>query len=89
MDSDINTLLQRWNDTKEKIKEYEMKCEKYKKIAEKLMEKSGATHLTGDVYKVERRDISKSSIAKKNVPSDIWEKYATTASYSAFYLKKK
>lgn len=90
MDSEeLDTLLHRWTEAKAKIKELEVKCEKYKKLTDKMMRKNETNTLSSSRYTVTRRDITKTSISKQSVPDKIWEKYSVRVSYPAFYLQKK
>ena len=58
---DLDVLLCRWNDDKEKIKELEGKCEKYKKLADKMMRKNDTDKLKGSNYIVTRREMTKNN----------------------------
>lgn len=86
---ELDALLHRWSETKSKLKELETKCEKYKKLADKMMRKNNSNALTGSKYTVSKREITKTTISKQSVPPNIWEKYHTRVSYPAFYLQKK
>lgn len=89
MDAEIDKLLRKWNEAKLKIKELENTCDRYKKLSEKIMKKTGKDIIENSEFFLERRVIGKSTISKSDVPKDLWEKYSKKSSYPAFYLRKK
>ena len=86
MDIDIDDLLGKWYKTKEEITLLEEKCEKYKKVTEKIMNQTEKDILKSDSYSFKKIDIVRSTISKNNVPSDIWDKYSKKTRYSSFHL---
>jgi hypothetical protein len=88
-DSDIETLLDRWAQTKEEIAELEKRLEKYKKLATRIMSSKKSNLLTSSSYTLSRKDITRTTLSKKDVPEQVWEKYAQTCTYPAYYLNKK
>tara|TARA_B100000989_G_C19217776_1_gene334549 strand:- start:142 stop:417 length:276 start_codon:yes stop_codon:yes gene_type:complete len=90
MDCDeLDTLLKKWNDAKYEISILEKKIDKYKRATEKLMNKSNINSLEGNFMIVNRRNITRSSITKRDVPVKIWNEYSRTMSYPAYYINKK
>ena len=85
---DIDELLELWNTTKQKITELEKKCDKYKAYVEKLMEKRNINILSGTQFTVNRTEVKRTSISRKDVPLDIWNKYANNNTYFMYHLKK-
>lgn len=53
------------------------------------MIKNDTTTLRSDKYVLQQRNISKKTLAKDDVPKEIWNKYAKTTTYIAYYLSKK
>ena len=86
---DINNLLEHWMDVKIQLSDLELSLTKYKKLAEKIMIKNNTTTLRSDKYVLQQRNISKKTLAKDDVPKEIWNKYAKTNTYIAYYLYKK
>lgn len=84
--NDINTLLQKWFDTKREITNLENKAEKYKKAAEKIMNTEGTNILESSYHTLQRKQISRTTISKKYVPKNIWDQYSKRSTYSAYYL---
>lgn len=86
---DINNLLEHWMDVKIQLVEFELSLAKYKKLASKIMIKNDTTTLSSDKYLLRQRNISKKTLSKDDVPKEIWNKYAKTTTYNAYYLSKK
>jgi hypothetical protein len=86
---DINNLLEHWMDVKTQLSEFELSLTKYKKLAAKIMTKNDTTTLRSDKYVLQQRNMSKKTLAKDDVPKEIWNKYAKTTTYTAYYLSKK
>lgn len=90
MDSkDIETLLEKWFETKQKISELEEKCEKYKRCTERIMNNKDINEISTSFHKVKRREITRTSLSKKDVPKDIWNKFSKENTYSVYYLTEK
>lgn len=87
-DSDLDTVLDKWDEARDKIKALEAKIEKYKASVGKLMDRRNTDKLTGRYLNVQRRRGARTYISQKDVPRDIWEKYSSRSQYEAFYLKK-
>ena len=80
--------LRDWYEMKQTISELTKKCEKQRKIAEKIMKDENINIIKQGGMKVERKIQQKTSVNKKNIPKEVWEKYATISRYDAFYMKK-
>ncbi len=87
MNIEIDELLKHWQTTKEEMTILEKKCDKYKKLAEKMMIEQGTNILSSRDYTLTRRTLARDMLAKNDVPSEVWEKYSRKVSYPAFYLK--
>jgi len=83
---DIDALLSNWFEAKQKIAELEKKCDKYKSIADKIMNMKGEDSLKSKTFKLTKTDIERETIAKKDVPKDIWKTYCKTSSFSTYRL---
>ena len=89
MSKKIDDILENWYHYKNEIKKLEKKCDKYKKLVSKYMVDKQVNSISNDKYKVSKKHISSTRLIKKNVPSDIWNKYATTTKYDSFYINLK
>lgn len=88
-DIDVEELLDNWQDVKDQISVLEKKMEKYKKVATKIMEKKGSNSISSKDYILSKKDLRRNTIAKCDVPLQVWDKYSKSCTYQAFYLKKR
>ncbi len=88
-DEDINELLSNWYDAKLQIANLEKKCDKYKKYSEKILDELGKNNYDSKNFSIKRTNMSRSTISKKDVPSDIWNEYSNTSTYTAYYIIPK
>jgi hypothetical protein len=86
---DIDTLLEKWHDTKEQISILEKKLEKYKKYAERIMDNEDKDEINNSNYSLTRRNMSRTTLSKDDIPKDIWNKYARNINYPMYILRKK
>lgn len=86
--TDITTLLERWDKDKKKVAELETRIEKYKKLANKLMDKQGQDKLNSDEFTLKRRNQTRSMLTKSDVPADVWDEYSRTVTFQTFYLTR-
>ena len=84
--SESLNFLEQWNEAKMKISDLERKCEKYKRAADKVMNAKGTNSIKYGDITVKRKDIARSTLSKKDVPRDIWDRYCKATSYTAYYL---
>ena len=87
-ETDIETLLERWSDAKVELAEIEKRIEKYKRLANKIMNNRDGNTISSYNHTLKRKDMSRTSISKQDVPDNIWEKYARKNTYTAYYLTK-
>ena len=86
---DIANLLQRWHADKAQIAASEQRIEKYKRLANKILNNIGKDTVSSANYALRRSQISRTTIAKRDVPVQVWEKYARSCTYPAYYLTEK
>jgi len=79
--------LNDWYEIKQNIKRLEKRSEKYRRIVEKYMKDKGLRNLEQNDHTVSLQSRTTSSINKRNIPSDIWEKYCKTNQYNVLTLK--
>jgi hypothetical protein len=89
MDEDINSLLDKWYEAKQEISSLEKKIEKYKMYVEDIMNKRNIDILSSDKIIVQRKEQNRTTISKKDLPSDIWDRYCKELFYNVFYISKK
>lgn len=88
-DKDIDSLLQKWYETKTEISELEKSLEKYKKYAESIMLDEKISSLSNSKYSATKREMNRSILAKDDVPKDVWNKYSKNINYNMFVIRKK
>jgi len=86
--TDISALLERWSDAKAEIAEIEKRIEKYKRLAMRVMNNQNNDVISSAYYTLKRKQISRYTISKRDVPENVWDKYAKPCSYSAYYLSE-
>ena len=86
---DITNLLNHWMSTKNQITELELSLTKYKKLATKIMSKTDTDTIHSDDYILKKRTLTKKTLSKDDVPKEIWERYAKSTTYPAYYLSKR
>lgn len=85
----IKDYVQSWYDAKEKASHFDKLAEKNKqKIISYMIEHSVDTIKTED-YIVSKKESSRESISKVDLPEDIWRKYCKTTSYSTYSIKER
>ena len=53
------------------------------------MSKTDADTIQSDYYILKKRTLTKKTLSKDDVPKEIWERYAKTTTYPAYYLSKR
>jgi predicted RNase H-like nuclease (RuvC/YqgF family) len=84
--TDINNLLESWSNAKAEITKLEKKIEKYKRLANIIMDGQSENSVSSESFTLKRKELSRNTISKKDVPKDIWDKYSNTSSFSCYYL---
>ena len=65
---DINETINKWKDIKVQIQHLEKQSDKYKRIIESEMERSGKKIIKGKKWTVKKRYIQSNRLIKKDVP---------------------
>ena len=58
-------------------------------LAENLMNKENTDVIKSDKYILQRKEMNRTIIGKKDLPEDIWNRYSKELFYNAFYISKK
>ena len=88
MNTDIENLLNKWYEAKQEISILEKIIEKYKEVADSIMNKTNSDVLSSSKYSLSKREMNKTTIGKKDLPEDIWNRYSKETFYNAFYISK-
>lgn len=86
--SNIDDVIRKWLEAKERVKILEDKIDKCKSTIGKLMDKKGVNKLEGNSYYVSRRTNVRTQINKSSMPLEIWNKYSTRCSYESYHPKE-
>ncbi len=84
---ELNELLEKWNQAKDDLAKAEIKCDKYRTYVEKLMDSNSTDSLRGSVFSALRYEVTRESITKKDLPPEIWSRYAKSYTYPVISLK--
>lgn len=85
-DSDITVLLERWSQAKNELNELEKRIEKYKRLINRVMENKDTNIISSTQYTLKRKNMTRTTISKRDVPEHIWQKYAHSCTYPVYYL---
>ena len=83
---DENDLLEKWWESKKKLKKLEDNVEKYKKAVDKVMTQRGTDRIAGRRYSVQKRSNTRAYISKNSVPPNIWDQYSNKCTYESYHL---
>jgi hypothetical protein len=86
---DISIVLDKWYETKKEISELEKKLEKYKKIVDKYFDYNDINSISDNNFVLKRKEIIKNTVSKKDLPTEIWNKYSKESKYNSYYLVLK
>jgi len=82
-------LVDKWYSTKQEIAKLEKKCDDYKEVLDRLMVKLDTDRLEGSDMCLKKTRVTKALLTKKDVPPEVWDKYATTTTYTTYTFSKR
>ena len=88
-EDNIEKILEKWHKYKGELAELEKKVQRYKDKVEKYMNTEQTNNLTSTNFLVSRVSFSKTTVSKKDVPDEIWNKYCKRSKYWMYTLKQK
>ena len=86
--SDIEVHIEKWFKLKEDLNEIEKELEKHKNIVIKYMNENELDKIKSTKNNVSRTLCNRDFLNKKDIPSNIWEKYCKKNSYYVFKINK-
>ena len=86
---DLDTLLTKWDESKKRKIQCEKECEQYRSAVERFMNKKNTDTIDASNFIVSRRSTTRQSMAKSNVPLDLWNRYSTRSTFKTYNLKVK
>jgi len=87
--SNIDEILEKWVESKKQVLYHENQSEKYREAVERYMTKKSINTLEGTDYTVTKRSNTRETLAKKDVPVDVWNKYSNKFTYNSYYVKER
>lgn len=84
----LEELFKEWKKVKKEISLLESREQEIKDVIKDLMKEVGSDKLKGINYYVEKKRQVRTTISKKDVPEDIWEKYSKDSTCEVLYLKR-
>lgn len=84
----LEELFKEWKSIKKQISNLETREDEIKELIKDLMKEVRSDRLKGLSYVVEQKTQTRSTISKKDVPEDVWDKYSKTSTCKVLYLKR-
>eukprot|EP00927_Polykrikos_kofoidii_P013549 TRINITY_DN1589_c0_g1_i10.p1 TRINITY_DN1589_c0_g1~~TRINITY_DN1589_c0_g1_i10.p1 ORF type:complete len:144 (-),score=37.10 TRINITY_DN1589_c0_g1_i10:222-593(-) len=84
----LEETLEKWNDAKEREQAAHKEIEACKTSVEAILMKTGMSSVTTPNFQVDKRTQTRESVSKKDLPGDIWAKYAKTSEFSILAFKR-
>jgi len=88
-EENVDSLLDKWYQTKNEIAELEKVLDKYKTHAERIMSSKNINVISNTKYSLTKREMNRSILAKDDVPKEVWNKYSKNINYNMFVIRKK
>ena len=85
----MDELLSQYFEYKHKHDDLTKKMDKIKQNIKATLKKDGKNKFQNKIANVSISDGSRSSITKKDVPSEIWEKYSKKSCYEILNIRQK
>lgn len=86
-------MIAKFIEAKQKLAEWEKRHDKYKAMIEEHMRDRDLTTLDHTVdeipYQIKKLIMNRETLCKKDVPSDIWERYSKSTRYTMIRVDKK
>ena len=86
--NEVDELLSKWYDLRETINKLENKMKEYKMLADELMKKNDTTELKNKEYSLEKKQLTRRTVSKEQLPPEIWKQYSKEHVYNTFYISK-
>lgn len=86
---DIDRLIQKYDEARANVSEYEKKLQKYKERIEKYCRDNNVDNYENASFTLKKQSQTRTAMTKKSVPEDVWEKYCTVSKIEFFTVKRK
>ncbi len=85
----IEKTVEKWYKYKGELAELEKKVQRYKDKVEKYMNSDETNNLNLNNFIISRSSCIKTTVSKKEVPEEIWNKYCKKSKYWMYSVKTK
>ena len=85
----MEELIDRYVHARNKANDYTKHMEEYKSKIKAMLKEESNQSFSKNGATASIKTLYKSTISKKNVPEDIWEKYSVTTPYEVLQVQKK
>lgn len=89
MNIDMDQLLEKWADARNKMTDLEKRIDHYKKIAKQQLIRNNIKKYENEFFKLSLSTHNRTSVQKKDVPQDIWDQYAKSKEVEYITLTEK
>ena len=86
-DAEFDAVCQKWNWAKSEKAAMEKIVEQSKTAIENMLMDRRTNEIKTESYEVKKSEQSREFVTKKDMPADIWDKYAKKSSFSVLALK--
>lgn len=87
--SKTHETIEKFLDIKRQLSELEKRHEKYRKWIESYMEKEEVMEIEHNDVTIKLSKQQRESVAKKDLPPEIWSKYAKRTTFNVIKVSKK
>eukprot|EP00408_Alexandrium_pacificum_P065516 CAMPEP_0171176660 /NCGR_PEP_ID=MMETSP0790-20130122/11848_1 /TAXON_ID=2925 /ORGANISM="Alexandrium catenella, Strain OF101" /LENGTH=189 /DNA_ID=CAMNT_0011641553 /DNA_START=76 /DNA_END=643 /DNA_ORIENTATION=+ len=84
----VDDILAKWSEAKKKEDAAKKEIEACKTEVEATLMKTGMTAIKTASFEVSKRQQSRESVSKADLPADVWKRYAKTSEFSVLALKE-
>lgn len=87
--SKTRETIEKFLEIKKQLSELEKRHEKYRKWIESYMEKEQMMEIEHDTVTIKLTKQQRESVSKKDLPAEVWSKYAKRTSFNVIKVSKK
>ena len=88
MEENIDDILENWYNAKNQITKLENDIILYKKKCDLIMDKKNIDVIVNKTYVLKKKEMNRTTISKKDLPIDIFNRYSKESFCNAFYITK-
>lgn len=89
MNIDMDQLMEKWADARNKVADLEKRIDHYKKIAKQQLLRNNTKKYENEFFRLSLSTHNRTSIQKKDVPQEVWDQYARSKDVEYMTLTEK